>query len=173
MQHSACSSGSAGALWTELPNVGIPVGIRLVMVHFLPVYGSRLRAHVDPQGADNRLDGDDSAHPVLHPFRGPGTRTASLVPDPAAAVPLRNERLRNSTSNCGITRLKQSRPTSEIGHHHLQQLRHRWYRADAAGDVFARYRCARAVHILQSTIPAFTWNMDTSARLDKSCLTTP
>lgn len=77
--------GTSRRLLDELHHAGIPVEIRLVMVHFLPVYGSRLRALVDLQGADNRLDGDDTAHPVLHPFRGPETRTASLVPDAAPA----------------------------------------------------------------------------------------
>lgn len=113
-------------LLDELHHVGIPVGIRLVMVCFLPVYGSRLRAHVD-QGADNRLDGDDTAHRSSILSEDPGCEqqvSYQIRHPPNSAQKQALEKLDEQLRR--ITRSKQSRPTSEMGHHHLQQLRHWW-----------------------------------------------
>lgn len=117
--------GISRRLADELHHVGIPVRISLLMIHLLPVYGSRLRALVDLQGADNRL---------METI--PRTRSSILSEDPGReqqvsyqmrhppnsaqkqALEKFDEQLRRTTP------LKQSQPTSEMRHHHLQQLRH-------------------------------------------------
>lgn len=68
------------------------------MVHFLPVYGSRLRAHVDLQGADNRLDGERYRAPGPPSFqRTRDTKSKSRTSCYTRRAPRKNKRLRYLT----------------------------------------------------------------------------